>query len=117
MRNNDYIMNDLPQVKLQSGDVLLVQGKWSNIAQLDDDETDWVVLGQPEKQASQVTLDYKAPVAAIIMLLMIAAMVFEFIPIAPVTAVMAAALLMVITGCFRNVEAPTRPSTGRASCS
>lgn len=103
-RNNDYIMNDLPQVKLQSGDVLLVQGKWSNIAQLDDDETDWVVLGQPEKQASQVTLDYKAPVAAIIMLLMIAAMVFEFIPIAPVTAVMAAALLMVITGCFRNVE-------------
>lgn len=103
-RNNDYIMNDLPQVKLQSGDVLLVQGKWSNIAQLDD-ETDWVVLGQPEKQASQVTLDYKAPVAAIIMLLMIAAMVFEFIPIAPVTAVMAAALLMVITGCFRNVEA------------
>lgn len=104
-RNNDYIMNDLPQVKLQSGDVLLVQGKWSNIAQLDDDETDWVVLGQPEKQASQVTLDYKAPVAAIIMLLMIAAMVFEFIPIAPVTAVMAAAVLMVITGCFRNVEA------------
>lgn len=104
-RNNDYIMNDLPQVKLQSGDVLLVQGKWSNIAQLDDDETDWVVLGQPEKQASQVTLNYKAPVAAIIMLLMIAAMVFEFIPIAPVTAVMAAALLMVITGCFRNVEA------------
>lgn len=104
-RNNDYIMNDLPQVKLQSGDVLLVQGKWSNIAQLNDDETDWVVLGQPEKQASQVTLDYKAPVAAIIMLLMIAAMVFEFIPIAPVTAVMAAALLMVITGCFRNVEA------------
>lgn len=104
-RNNDYIMNDLPQVKLKSGDVLLVQGKWSNIAQLDDDETDWVVLGQPEKQASQVTLDYKAPVAAIIMLLMIAAMVFEFIPIAPVTAVMAAALLMVITGCFRNVEA------------
>ena len=104
-RNNDYIMNDLPQVKLQSGDVLLVQGKWSNIAQLDDDETDWVVLGQPEKQASQVTLEYKAPVAAIIMLLMIAAMVFEFIPIAPVTAVMAAALLMVITGCFRNVEA------------
>ena len=104
-RNNDYIMNNLPQVKLQSGDVLLVQGKWSNIAQLDDDETDWVVLGQPEKQASQVTLDYKAPVAAIIMLLMIAAMVFEFIPIAPVTAVMAAALLMVITGCFRNVEA------------
>ena len=104
-RNNDYIMRDLPQEKLQPGDVLLVQGKWSNIAQLANDETDWVVLGQPEKQAMQVTLDYKAPVAAVIMLLMVAAMVFDFIPIAPVTAVMAAGLLMVLSGCFRSVEA------------
>ncbi len=104
-RSNDYIMTDLPDQKLQSGDVLLVQGKWSNISQLDNEETDWVVLGQPEEQASQVTLDYKAPVAAAIMLLMVAAMVFDFIPVAPVTAVMAAGLLMVLAGCFRNVEA------------
>lgn len=104
-RGGDYIMNDLPEQKLQSGDVLLVQGKWSNIGQLDNDETDWVVLGQPKEQAMQVTLDYKAPVAAVIMLLMVAAMVFDFIPVAPVTAVIAAGLLMVITGCFRNVEA------------
>ena len=40
-----------------------------------------------------------------IMLAMIAVMVFDFIPIAPVTAVMVAGLLMVLTGCFRNVEA------------
>ena len=51
-----------------------------------------------------MTLDYKAPVAAAIMVLMIAAMMFDFIPIAPVTAVMIAGLLMVLTGCFRNVE-------------
>ena len=38
------------------------------------------------------------------MVLMIAAMMFDFIPIAPVTAVMIAGLLMVLTGCFRNVE-------------
>ena len=104
-RGGDYIMDRLPEVKLQPGDVLLVQGKWSNIALLADDETDWVVLGQPEKQAMQVTLDYKAPVAAVIMLAMVAAMVFDFIPVAPVTAVVAAALLMVVTGCFRSVEA------------
>ncbi len=104
-RNNEYIMNDLAEVKLLSGDVLLVQGKWSNIAQLDNDETDWVVLGQPEEQAQQVTLDYKAPMAAVIMVLMVAAMVFDFIPVEPVTAVVCAGLLMVITGCFRNVEA------------
>lgn len=104
-RNNKYIINDLPNEKLQSGDVLLVQGKWSNIAQLAKDETDWVVLGQPDEQASRVILNYKAPLAAAIMILMIAAMVFDFIPVAPVTAVIAAGLLMVLTGCFRNVEA------------
>lgn len=104
-RNNKYITNELPNEKLQSGDVLLVQGKWSNIAQLANDETDWVVLGQPDEQASSVILNYKAPLAAAIMILMIAAMVFDFIPVAPVTAVIAAGLLMVLTGCFRNVEA------------
>ena len=64
-----------------------------------------MVLGQPLAEAAKVTLDYKAPLAACIMLLMVAAMVFDFIPIAPVTAVMTAAVLMVITGCFKNVEA------------
>ena len=104
-RGDSYIQSELPDEKLQSGDVLLVQGKWSNISKLDDQETDWVVLGQPEEQASKVTLNYKAPLAAIIMLAMVATMVFDFIPIAPVTAVMAAGLLMVLTGCFRIVEA------------
>ena len=61
--------------------------------------------GQPLEEASHVTLDYKAPLAAAIMLLMILTMVFDFIPVAPVTAVMVAGLLMVITGCIRSVEA------------
>jgi hypothetical protein len=65
----------------------------------------WVVLGQPLAEAAKVTLDYKAPIAAAIMVLMVAMMVFDFIPVAPVTAVMIAGLLMVLTGCFRNVEA------------
>ncbi len=104
-RGSNYIMDNLPEEKMQSGDVLLVQGKWSNISQLENEPTDWVVLGQPKEQAMKVTLNYRAPTAAVIMLLMVAAMVFDFIPIAPVTAVLAAALLMVLTGCFRNVDA------------
>lgn len=36
---------------------------------------------------------------------MICMMVFDFIPLQPVTAVMIAGLLMVLTGCLRNVEA------------
>lgn len=104
-RTKDYIMDQLPEEKLQSGDVLLVQGTWDNISRLANEEDEWVVLGQPERQAQQVTLDYKAPVAAFIMVAMVAAMVFDFIPVAPVTAVMLAGLLMVLCGCFRNVEA------------
>lgn len=103
--NDGIITHSLPEEKLKSGDVLLVQGTWDNISQLDNEETDWVVLGQPEKRAQQVMLNYKAPMAALIMAAMVAAMVFDFIPIAPVTAIVIAALLMVLTGCFRSVEA------------
>ena len=104
-RKGEYIMDDLADLHLHSGDVLLVQGTWASISRLGNEEEKWVVLGQPLEEAAKVTLDYKAPMAACIMLIMIAFMVFDFIPIAPVTAVMIAAVLMVLTGCFRNVEA------------
>ena len=100
-----YITENLIDKKLRVGDVLLVQGEWTNLSHLTSDTTNWVVLGQPEKTADKVLLDYKAPVAAAIMLLMVAMMVFDFIPVAPVTAVIIAGLLTVFTGCFRNVEA------------
>ena len=104
-RKSEYLLHDLGDVKVRGGDVMLVQGSWANIARLNKEDADWVVLGQPLAEAAKVTLDYKAPVAGVIMLLMIALMVFDFIPIEPVTAVMIAAILMVLTGCIRNVEA------------
>jgi len=104
-RKNDYILNDIKDEKMHSGDILLVQGTWNNIARLSNEDSDWVVLGQPLNEAAKVTLDYKAPIAAGIMLLMIIMMVVDAIPVAPVTAVMIAAILMVITGCIRNMEA------------
>ena len=102
---SEYITDNLIAAKLHVGDMLLVQGEWTNLAHLTADTTNWVVLDQPEKTADKVLLDYKAPVAAAIMLLMIAMMVFDFIPVAPVTAVIIAGLLTVFAGCFRNVEA------------
>lgn len=102
---SEYITDNLIDIKLHVGDVLLVQGEWTNLSHLTADTANWVVLGQPEKSADKVLLDYKAPTAAAIMLLMVAMMVFDFIPVAPVTAVIIAGLLTVFTGCFRNVEA------------
>lgn len=104
-RKGEYLLHDLGDIKVHGGDVMLVQGSWANIARLNKEDADWVVLGQPLAEAAKVTLDYKAPVAGVIMLLMVAMMVFDFIPVEPVTAVMIAAILMVLTGCIRNVEA------------
>ncbi len=101
-RQKKYILQDLKDERIVSGDVLLVQGEWGDIARLSEEQTEWVVVGQPLAEASKVTLDHKAPLAALIMVLMISAMVFNVIP--AVTAVMAAAVLVVLTGCFRNVE-------------
>ena len=104
-RKNDYILRDLGGVKILEGDVLLVQGAWSDIARMRNESVNWVVLGEPLKEAAKVTLDYKAPVAAVIMIAMIVMMVVDKIPVAPVTSVLLAAILMVITGCVRSMEA------------
>ena len=103
-RKGEYILNDIKDIKMHAGDILLIQGTWDSIARMSQKQSQWVVLGQPLEEASKVTLDYKAPVATLIMVLMIAAMVLDFIPIPPVAAVIIAGILMVLTGCFRNVE-------------
>ena len=104
-RKHEYILNDLGSVKMHDGDVLLVQGAWKDIARMKSESTNWVVLGEPLEAASKVTLDHKAPIAAAIMIAMIVMMVVDGIPVAPVTSVLLAAVLMVITGCVRSVEA------------
>jgi len=102
-RKNEYILTHVKDVKLQAGDALLVQGTWESIGLLNQEQNEWVVLGQPMEEAAKVTLDYKAPVAAGIMFLMIAAMVFNVLP--SVVCVLIAAILTIITGCFRSAEA------------
>ena len=86
-RGNEYILSDVKDIKMHAGDILLIQGTWDDIARMSKKQSQWVVLGQPVEEV-----------------LMIAAMVFDFIPIPPVAAVLIAAILMVLTGCFRNVE-------------
>ena len=105
-RHDRYLLDDLSDCRLHASDIVLVQGPWDNIGRLNAlDGQEWVVVGQPQEQLARVTLDYKAPVAALIMVLMVLAMAFDFIPVAPVTAVMLAAVAMIFTGCLRSVEA------------
>jgi di/tricarboxylate transporter len=104
-RKQQYLLQDLGSEKILGSDVLLVQGTWKDISRLRNESSNWVVLGEPLQEAAKVTLDYKAPVAALIMIGMIVMMGVDSIPIAPVTAVLLAAVMMVITGCVRSVEA------------
>ncbi len=101
-RNNEYRMTNIQQMKLHAGDALLVQGTWDQISNLNDKIDELILVGQPLEEASKVTLDQKAPVTAIIMLLMIVAMVTEIVP--PVVAVMTAAIAIIMTGCLKNME-------------
>ncbi len=101
-QKGDYKISEVKDVKLQAGDALLIQGPWEQIAGMAEKQTNFVVIGQPAKEAAKVTLDIKAPIAAFIMLLMIAAMVLKVVP--DVAAVLGAAVLMIVTGCLRNME-------------
>ena len=101
-RKNETILRNIADIKMQAGDTLLVQGRWKDLSRLEDEHTEWVLVGKPQEAASRETLDDKAPLTAIIVVLMIVAMAGNFL--APVTAVMLAALALIFTGCFRNAE-------------
>lgn len=101
-RNGKYILHDLQDEKIRYGDTLLIQGAWDDIERMSTRTFEWVIVGRPWKEASKATLTAKAPLAAVIMLAMIAAMATGVVP--SVTAVLVAAVLMVLTGCLRNVS-------------
>ena len=101
-RGDVAMLTGIEDRRIQAGDALLVQASWDDIARLEDEHTEWVVVGRPLEAASSQTLDHKAPLCGLIVLLMIGSMVFNLLE--PVLAVMLAALTLIFTGCFRTVE-------------
>jgi di/tricarboxylate transporter len=101
-RKDQVLLHNLKDVVMQGGDILFIQGKWEDIALLEADQEDAVVIGQPLEESRRVTMDRKAPIAAGVMLLMIVLLVTELVP--AVAAIMISAVLMVLLGCVRNME-------------
>jgi di/tricarboxylate transporter len=93
---------DLKTTPLRFGDILLVQGPWETILSLRQRRRDFVVMGQPESMLGPANRS-RAPIAAFIMLLMLAGMVGEALPLT--TTSMLAALLMILTRCLTIDEA------------
>jgi len=102
-RKGKYLLTQLKEEKIKAGDALLVQGAWKSISRLSSEHEDLVVVGQPLEAAAKRPLHRKAPIAATIMLLMIAAMIINVVP--AVVCIIVAAIMMVITGCLPNMEA------------
>ena len=44
IRDREYILRELGRERMHSGDVLLVQGAWQDIARISREDSDWVVL-------------------------------------------------------------------------
>lgn len=101
-RKGDYVLSEMADVRLRFGDALLVQGAWEEIELLAKATNDVVVIGQPKEHASMAAASGKAPIAGAIMLLMIILMISEIFP--AVISVLIGAVLMVVTGCLRNMD-------------
>lgn len=101
-RKGTYISKNMSQVQLRFGDALLVQGAWEDIDRLSKETKDVVVVGQPMEHASMASASGKAPIAGLILLLMVGFMIFEVFP--AVISVLIGAILMIITGCLRNMD-------------
>jgi di/tricarboxylate transporter len=101
-RRGGYKLQDMITHKLKFGDAILVQGAWDEILLLARETQDVVVVGQPKEHASVAAATGKAGIAGAIMLLMILLMAFEIFP--AVISVMIGAVLMILTGCLRNME-------------
>ena len=101
-RKGGYMLQNMAEHKLRFGDALLVQGLWEEIDLLARETQNVVVVGQPKEHASIISASGKAPVAGIILLLMVGLMVFEIFP--AVISVLIGAVLMVGTGCLRNMD-------------
>lgn len=100
-RPNTAIFNDVRDLKLQFGDVLIVHGAWDDLLALKKSQ-DYIVVGQPEAMANPPT-QHKAGWAAAILLVMVLAMVGEILPLTQ-TALVAAGLV-VLAGCISMDEA------------
>lgn len=101
-RKGEYLTEDIASQRLRFGDAILVQGTWDAIDLLSRETQDVVVVGQPKEIAGHVSATGKAPIAALILLLMVGLMVFEVVE--SVIAVLIGAVLMVVTGCLRNLD-------------
>ncbi len=102
LRDDEALTTDFDGTALKFADSLLLAGGWNFIEKLND-RRDFIVIETPAEMVEAPSHASKAPLSLLIMLLMLISMTMGWLP--TLTAVMAAALAMVITGCVTMEEA------------
>ena len=90
------------ETRLEAGDQLLFAGAWSHIQAMSSNR-DLIILQTPAEMDDVAPHEKNAPLAVIILLAMIAAMAFNWLP--NVIAALLAAMLMIMAGCVSVKEA------------
>jgi di/tricarboxylate transporter len=96
-RLGELLGGDIRGQPLRFGDTLLVQGPWEDIRVLERESRDFVLALAPREMADALQPLHRAPVAVGILVGMMLLMTLGIVP--TVTAVLLAAVAMVLTGC------------------
>jgi di/tricarboxylate transporter len=99
MRNQTLLHEDVAQLPLRLGDMLLVEGTWRNLELLEAERSDFIVIGQPRQMEEQLYSVRYATTAIAIVIGMLVLASFNIVP--TVTATLLAAVAMVLSGCVR----------------
>ena len=102
-RMGELVEGDIRDVPLRFGDMLLVQGPWEKIRLLQREDRDFVVAMAPREMEPALQPLDRAPLAVGIMVGMMLLMTFDLVP--AVTAVLLAAVAMVVSGCVGAADA------------
>ncbi len=97
-RGGQTLDEGLASVPLTFGDTLLVAGPWKRIDMLREEGNDFVVISRSPESDRPAPAAARAPLAIAVMVGMMVLMTFEIV--AAVTAVMVAAVAMVLTRCI-----------------
>jgi len=102
-RLGELVSGPLADLPLRFGDTLLVQGEWERIRLLQRETRDFIVAMAPREMSDALAPLGRAPVAVGIMVAMMALLTLGLVP--PVTAVLLAAVGMVLSGCVTVEDA------------
>ncbi|MDL2314109.1 SLC13 family permease [Desulfovibrio sp. OttesenSCG-928-C14] len=99
-RKGESLTEDVGDIPLKFGDILLICGAWSEITRLNKQREHYLLLTLPQDYREFIPGRSRELVALFILLGMIAALVSGLLP--PVGAIFTAATAMVLTGCVER---------------